>query len=272
VGGVRGRSTVVAVAGVLAWALAGCGASPAAAPDLRVALEQSRDNENRHLLQVVLTNDGAAPVEVVRLQLRAPGWTGVPPTARTDVLRPGRRLAFPVDYGTAVCGRDGPATVVVGSRTDRGLQETELVVPADDPLLPRLHARECDLRALAEAVEVAFDDDAWQRDGEVVHGRLVARRLGRASVAVDALEGTVVFTLRPGARLPLELASGPAEVPVSVTASRCDFHALIESKRSYDFPWVATLDGGAPLSVTVRPGPRGVALLERLLADVCAPR
>ena len=43
-------------------------------------------------------------------------------------------------------------------------------------------------------------------------------------------------------------------------------------KRSYDFPYVATLGAGEPLSVTVRPDAAGVALLERLLADVCAPR
>ena len=253
---------------------AGCGGSPGAAPlpELRVALEQSRDNENRHLLQVVLTNDGQTPVEVVRLQLRAAGWTQVAPTARTDVVRPGRRLAFPVEYGTAVCGRDGASTVVVGHRTADGLREAELAVPDDDPLLARLHRRECDLRALGEAVEVAFDDGSWRRRGDVASGRLVVRGTGDgAPVTVDAVEGTVVFTLRPGAALPVTATSGGAQVPVTVTASRCDAHALIESKRSYDFPYVARRGGGEPLSVTVRPGPRGVALLERLLADVCAP-
>lgn len=269
----RGSRTARTAGAALVLALAACATSPTAAPELAVRLEQSRDNENRHLLQVVLTNDGRTPVEVVRLQLRAPGWTGVAPTARTDVVRPGRRLAFPVTYGTALCGREGPATVVVGSRTDGGLQELELRVPDDDPLLPRLHRRECALRELAAAVDVAFDEAAWRREGDVVTGRLVLRRLeGSAPVTVDALEGTVVLTLRPGARLPLTLAAGRAEVPVTVTASRCDVHALLESKRSYDVPYVATLGAGEPLSVTVRPGARGLALLERLLADVCAPR
>ena len=271
----QGRRPVPGALALLLLALTACGASPAASPspDLRVHLEQSRDNENRHLLQVVLDNDGAAPVEVVRLQLRAPGWVDVAPTVRADVLRPCRRLAFPVDYGAAVCGRDGPARVVVGHRTDDGLRELELTVPADDPLLPRLHRRECALRALDEAVDVGFDDGAWRREGDVVSGRLVVRRrAGAAPVTVDALEGTVLLTLRPDAPLPLTLTAGRAAVPVTVTASRCDVHALLESKRSFDFPYVATLDGGEPLSVTVRPDPPGVALLERLLADVCAPR
>lgn len=269
-----GRQPVGAAAGLLLLALAGCGpfAQGAATPDLQVRLEQSRDNENRHLLQVVLTNDGAAPVEVVRLQLRAPGWVEVAPTVRSDVVRPGRRIAFPVEYGAAVCERDGAARVVVGHRTGGGLQELDLLVPADDPLLPRLHRHECAVRALGEAVEIAFDQ-SWRREGDVVTGRLVVRRRdGATPVTLASVEGTVVFTLRTGAPLPLTLTSGRTEVPVTVTASRCDVHALIESKRSYDFPYVATLGGGEPLTVTVRPDGRGVALLERLLADVCAPR
>jgi hypothetical protein len=254
-------------------ALAGCGQAPSP-PDLDVRLEQSRDNEDRHLLQVVLTNSGREPVEVARLQLRAAGWSEVPPTVRSDVVRPGRRLAFPVDYGAADCRRDGGARVVVGHRTPTGLREVELPVPDDDPLLPRLRRRECDLRAVADTAEVSFAD-TWRREGDVVRGRLVVRRLGgSAPVRVSAIEGTVVFTLRTAGPLPLELAAerDRAAVPVAVTASRCDVHALIESKRSYDFPYVVALGVGAPLTATVRPAPDAVALLERLLADVCAPR
>ena len=252
--------------------LAAC-AAPAAPPGLSVSLEQSRRSEERHLLQVVLDNRGRTEVEAVRLQLRGGGFVDVAPTVREDVVRPGRRIAFPIAYGAADCRRATPAQVVLGHRTADGLREVVLDVPEDDPLLPRLHARECALRALDEAVEVSFDPAAWRREGDVVTGRLVLRRRGdAAAVTVDALEGTVLFTLRPGAGLPLTLTTGRAEVPVTVTASRCDVHALIESKRSYDFPYVATLGAGDPLSVTVRPDPGGVALLERLLADVCAPR
>lgn len=60
-------------------------------------------------------------------------------------------------------------------------------------------------------------------------------------------------------------------MPVAVDASRCDFHALIEGKRSYDVPAAVRLGDADLLSVTVRPGQRGLALLEQLLADTCAP-
>jgi hypothetical protein len=253
--------------------LAGC-AAPAAtpAPPLSVSLEQSRDNENRHLLQVVLDNPGPGDVEVVRLQLRGGGFVDVAPTVRGDVLRAGRRIAFPVAYGDADCARTTPARVVLGHREGGALREVVLDVPADDPLLPRLRRRECDLEELAAAAGLSFADDAWERTGLVATGRAVVRReQGREPVELASLEGTVVFTLRPQA-LPVVLADQDRlGVPVTVNASRCDAHALAESKRSYDFQAAVRLGDGELLTVTVKPGPRGLALLERLLADTCVP-
>ena len=252
--------------------LAGCAAPAAAPPPLSVSLEQSRDNENRHLLQVVLDNPGPGEVEVVRLQLRGGGFTGVAPTVREDVLRPGRRLAFPVAYGGADCARATPAQVVLGHREGGELREVVLDVPEDDPLLPRLRRRECDLAELASAAALSFADRAWERTGLTATGRaVVAREQGREPVELASLEGTVVFTLRAQG-LPAVLAGQEdAVVPVTVHASRCDVHARTESKRSHDFLAAVRLGDGDLLTVTVKPGPRGLALLERLLADTCAP-
>ena len=237
-----------------------------------MSLEQSRDNENRHLLQVVLDNRGPQEVEVVRLQLRGGGFTDVAPTVREDVLRPGRRIAFPVAYGAADCRRTTPARVVVAHRVDGALREAVLDVPEDDPLLPRLRRRECDLAELADAAGLSFAEDAWERRGDEVTGRAVlVRRHGRAPVELASLDGTVVFTLRAGG-LPVVLAGeGRVEVPVAVSAARCDAHALTESKRSYDFPGTVRLGDEDLLTVTVRPRGRGRALLERLLLDTCVP-
>ena len=81
-----------------------------------------------------------------------------------------------------------------------------------------------------------------------------------------------MFTLDAGRLVPAVLAGEPGlEVPVTVTATRCDVHALIESKRSYDFQTAVRLGDAELLTVTVQPGPRGRALLEQLLADTCAP-
>ena len=260
----------VLLAGLLAGLLllAGCGASPE--PSLSVALEQSRDNENRHLLQVALRNDGAEPVEVVRLQLRSPAFTGVAPTLREDLLAPGRRLAFPVAYGAADCRGSGPATVVVGHRRDGVLHEAELDVPADDPLLTRLHERECRLAALGRTAALSFA--GWTREAGTARAELVLTRLrGRTPVAVTAVDGSVILTVRPVGPLPLVLDGPEVRLPVAVNPSRCDPHALAESKRTYAFSLAVRYGDGPPLTVVARPDPADLPLLEQLVLDVCLP-
>ena len=262
----RGRATGL----LLAALVAGCAAEPPP-PGLGVRIEQSRDNENRHLLQVVLTNDGPEPVDVVHLQLRAPGFVDVPPTVRSDVVRTGQRTAFPVAYGAADCGERGATRVLLGYRAGGELREAELAVPPDDPLLPRLHARECALAELARTARIAFAP-GWRREGDAAVGELVVRRRsGREPVTLTSLEGTVVFTLRTHTPLPVRLEQREVTVAVRVTASRCDAHALIESKRSYDFPWYAALGPAEPLYGTARPDAAGRAVLEELLLDTCRP-
>lgn len=254
------------LAGVLL--VAGCAATPQ--PSLSVVLEQSRDNENRHLLQVVLTDEGPEPVDVVRLQLRSPAFSGVAPTVREDVLAPGRRLAFPIGYGVADCRGRGPATVVVGYRAGGSLREVAVPVPADDPLLARLQDRECRLGELSRAASLSFAP-GWSRRGAVASGELVvARRSGAVPVTVTAVDGSVLFTLRAAAALPVALGpGGQVRLPVTAQPTRCDPHALAESKRTYDFTLAVALGTQRPVSVTVRPEPADVALLTRLLLDTC---
>lgn len=267
------------VGAVLAALLLGGCATPAtpatpatsaipAAPDLTAVLEQSRDNENRHLLQVALSNDGAEPVEVVRLQLRSPAFTDVAPTVRVDVLAPGRRLAFPIAYGAADCRGSGRATVVVGHRRNGVLHEAGLDVPADDPLLTRLHERECRLAALARTAALSFT--GWTREGGTARAELVLTRLrGEAPVAVAAVDGSVILTLRPGGPLPLALDGPEVRLPVVANPSRCDPHALAESKRTYAFSLAVRYGDGPPLTVIARPDPADLPLLEQLVLDVC---
>ena len=255
-------------AGAVLAALLGGGCAEPAAPAVTVALEQSRDNENRHLLQVVLTNDGPEPVEVVRLQLRSPAFVDVAPTAREDVLGPGRRLAFPIPYGAADCRGSGPATVVLGYRRDGGLGEVELAVPVGDPLLARLHGRECRLAALGRTASLSLT--GWTRRGGTARAELVVTRLrGAEPVAVTAVDGSVIITLRPAGPLPLTLDGPQVRLPVVANASRCDPHALAESKRTYEFSLAVAHGDGPPLTVAVRPDPADLPLLEQLVRDTC---
>ncbi len=65
--------------------------------------------------------------------------------------------------------------------------------------------------------------------------------------------------------------AGVATAPVRVRATRCDPHALTESKRSFTFPVFVALDGGEParVEVTVTGADRDV--LQALLDRTCGP-
>lgn len=251
------RTALLALLGLVACA------SPAP-PPLSVSLDQSRDLENRHLVAVRLVNEGPDPVEVVRLQLRSDAWSSVPPTVRPEVLAPGQRLAFPVAYGAADCAVEAPATVVVGYRRDGVLREARVPVPADDPLLPRLHARECDLAALARTADLALG--SFARRGDVAVGELVVQRRRPGAVRVVAVDGSVILTARTPAALPAALDDG-LRLPVEVAPTRCDPHALAESKRTYVFAVAVQRGDEEPLTVAVTPD--DTAVLEQLVQDVC---
>ena len=258
---------------LLGAALAACGTAPAAAPEgLRVAVEQSRDNENRGLLQLVVTNDGSTPVVVRRAALRSPGYRAAPGGVFDDVVRPGGRTAFPVPLGEADCRRTtSGSAAVVGLREGGTVREVLLPVPADDPVLPRLHGRACALEEVAAAVDLALTTSA--PDGGVVRGELVLRRRsGTAEVRLTDVQSSILFLLQPAGGLPLALPPGRrrAALPVVLRAVRCDPHALLESKRSYTFPVFVALDGGEPLQVPVTADGAGRARLDEVLRDRCA--
>jgi predicted small lipoprotein YifL len=264
-----------ALAAVLLAALTACGTGPAQAPPgLRVTVEQSRDNENRGLVQVVVTNDGSAPVVVRRVQLRSAAYRPVPAAVFEEQVRPGSRTAFPVPLGEPDCAADGTdgSTAVVGLRDGGSVREVLLPVPDDDPVLPRLHARACAVERVGRAADVTFST-GWVLDGDVVSGQLVVeRRDGAAEVRVTDLQSSILFLLQPTAGLPLVL--GPqdrrAALPVEVRAVRCDPHALIESKRSYTFPVFVALGDDEPLQLPVTADEAGIALMDAVLRERCA--
>lgn len=253
--------------------VAGCGSAPAEAPPgLTAAVEQSRDNENRRLLQLVVTNEGDDVVQVRQARLASKAYAQVPPAVFDQQVRPGSRTAFPVPYGDVRCG-DEPAgaSVVLGLADGGSVREVRVPVPDEASVLPRLHQRDCALAALAEAVDVALTGP-WEREGDAVTGRLrLTRRSGDRTVRVTDAQSSIILLLQPS-RLPLELApgAGTAEAPVVVRAVRCDPHALIESKRTFTFPVFVALGDAEPLSLSVTADERGRAAMDEALRERCA--
>lgn len=265
------RVALVTVA-LLLTACADGGPGDAPPPGLRAALEQSRDNENRGLVQVVVTNDGDAPVRVRGVRLDSPGYEPVAVAPFDQEVRPGSRTAFPVDDGEAVCdgGTSGSGAVLALAEAE-GTRQVRLAVPDDDPVLRRLHARACALQRIGDTVDIALTGARRAGPETVTLDLVVTRRAGRQAVRVTDLQSSIILTGRAPA-LPLVLAGSAARAatPVEVRAVRCEAHALIESKRTYTFPVFVGLGDAEPLQVPMTADAEAQAVLFEALRERCA--
>lgn len=232
-------------------------ATPVAEPDpvggLVAEIGTNRLYETRGALGLSLRNVGGTPVEVVSVQLASPAYEELAASPATVLLQPGgRRFVVPLPRGPARCDADPPSTfrTIVATADGRVLD-----VPAVEEYsgaVARAHARECAAAAVRDAVTISFGE-TWQRDGRAAIGELtVSRRpdTPEVDVAVDDATGNVIFTLRiagPGSPiLGLDPGETQARVPVTISADRCDPHAVAEFKRPMVFlAWIALDDGDA---------------------------
>lgn len=236
-----------AVAGLLPLALAGgllvgCGSDPAppagASPSTQALtgeLRQFRRDRATRTAQVTLT--ARVPTTVTGIGLSAPGFEDAPVRAFDTDLPVGGPLDVPVAYGRARCASaPGPATATV--LTTAG---TVLVPLTDDGLLVRLHEGDCFEQALAQQVALTVSR-SWvpaTREGRpALQGWVDVVRTGPGDrLVVDDLGANVLFAVSsPGSTgtplLVLEPGVPRGRVPVLLTPSRCDPHALAESHRT----------------------------------------
>ena len=277
---VRAAARRVAVATALGT-LAACGdaAVPAEPVTLTADVVETRAARSQSTVSVALRNAGSAPVEVQRLQLRSRAFEQVPPTERPLTVPAGDASGrFFLPYGAPVCGEEVSAVLLVEVRTADGDREGEAPVTDRSPGLGRLHELTCAAEAVTAQAGLGFGD-RWERaaqDGEqLLRTTLRLDRRGEQEVAVTRLDGNVVFSLSAaGAGSPVLVLApdqASAELPVEVRASRCDPHALTESKRELllSFPSFARAGDGPEAAVQVRVPPAGEQAVLQLMQDVC---
>lgn len=246
---------------------------PAAAPQLAAEVKQYRADIAPRRLSVAVTNAGDSPVVVTGVQLTAAGFEPVPASEVEVELAPGDRTDVKVPYGTARC--DGAAGADQAVVAVRGAGELRLDVPEGNGLLERLRSRDCAEQALRTAVDLRLSD-AWTLVGAELQGALVLeRRAGEEPVTVVEPGGNVLFTIRPPEpAVPLgvlEPGAERVELPLRVTATRCDGHALAESKRSYVFAFFTTVGDGPPHLTATTADEALQRQLDRLALDTCRP-
>ena len=264
---------------LLAAALAGCATDePAPAPRLAAEVQQYRGDIAKRLVAVTVENRGSRGVLVRDVDLEAAGFGGGPPTEVGVQVPAGSRVDLRVPYGEVECAgtRASRADVALLDVQDADGEQHDLrlALPTGG-LLDRLHARECADQALLDVVDVRLSS-TWSRDGAGLEGALVLeRRSGRTAVTVVEPGGNVLFTVRPvEPGTPLGRLAPDAtglELPLRITATRCDVHAFADSKRSYVFGFYTTLGSGEPQLVTTTADTALQRQLDRLALDTCRP-
>lgn len=265
--------------GLLALALAGCSAEARApAPRLAAEAQQYRSDLAKRTVAIALENTDERQVLVRSVDLLAGGFADGPPVEVSVELAAGSRVDVRVPYGELEC--DGPrpgsadAALLRVQDADGGQHELRLEL-APGGLLDRLHVRECADQALRSVVDVRLSTP-WTRNGLALEGALVLERTsGSTPVTVVEPGGNVLFTVRPARPgTPAGTLAGGAtvlELPLRITATRCDVHAFADSKRSYVLPFHLALDDGEPQLVTTTADPALQRQLDRLALDTCRP-
>ena len=259
----------------LLLALTGCAAPSLPPAELSATVRQYRSDVPLRMLSVTTTNPGSTTVVVERVQLLARGFVALPSTRVDVVLRSGDRVDVPVAYGEARCGAQLPATADAARmllRSGSGPPQEVLVrLSAEGGLLPRLHASECAQAGVRAAVQLSLGE-RWVRRGDRLDGSLVLiRGAGDSPVRVLEPGGHIVFTVRGSLPAVLEAGQERAEVPLSVTPTRCDGHALSQNSRGAVFPFVVSVGGGEVVQAPATAGAALQAQLQELARDVCLP-
>jgi hypothetical protein len=242
-------------------------------------VEQDLSSQARGVLQVTFRNTGDQSFTFAEVRVVDARFDPLAPTRR-DVTVPvgGRELTVPLPFGAAKC--DGSAGGTPESRIEVRDAVAELrAVSIDDrgrSFLDRLHAAACGQQAITNAVSLTFG--SFEPAGRAtVRGVLrLERRLQGEAITVADVRGNVIFALSvpPPGSVPVALAPGEqtAVLPLELSASRCDPHALTGYTKTYRFR-VFVIVGSRPAhSVEVEAvGPEQSLLTAALQAGCGAP-
>jgi hypothetical protein len=274
----RSRAAVIGL--LLCAGAAGCGGSdddraegarPEAvpAPVLDAALRRSTLFDTRREFGLALATTGDADVHLGTIQLVTPLFETVAPTTRDATLVTGDRpRVMPVPYGSARCDgaqADAPEIAAVVDGEEVRVPVTEH--PAD--LLADLHDRECASAAVLEDVGFELGGDWTVTDPYTAVGQLtVTQRTSGVTAAVDEMLGNVIFgvTTETGSPvLTVDDQQPTASAGVTISAARCDPHALTEYKRTFTFVVEVRVGDGDPVRVDVVAAGDAHAALSELL-------
>jgi hypothetical protein len=287
----RLAATTLAIACAASACVAGDDATSRADAGVGVhaSLQRSTLFETQRAFRLTVSHDGDDDIRVGTIQLDSPWFDQLAPQERDARVRAGGRVDMPLQFGTSVCDA-GDEQADVTSSVLATVDGEEVRLALDESahdVLAALNANECAAAAVLDDVELSLGD-TWENTGErTVAGRLVAsRRSPDTTVVVDDVLGNVIFsadTTTTGTDTDSDTAhsagTGAPAVPwlavndeqtsatgeVTITAARCDPHALIEYKRTFIFTALVRVDDEDAVRVDVEAAGEARRVLERLL-------
>jgi hypothetical protein len=235
-----------------------------------VFVEFPRYLQLQRRLEVAVDNASDTEVEVTSLALRSPLFEPVEAEARDTLVEIGRRRDMQIGLGPAVCPAPTGASIVEIEATLDGVTQTG-VVEVDPAPLDRISAQECGTEFVLDHVDVSFSPEFTVAEGVVDTTLDLGRRQGDDPITVTAVRGSVLIELA-GAEGGTPLANMASDqdavaIPVRMRIIRCDPHAVIESKKTFQLAtWVAIGDREAQ-HIVISPEGELRAALEELIQE-----
>ena len=231
-------------------------------PDTAAAAELGypRDLLDRGRVNVVVARDGDVPFVVHRHQLRIDGFEPAPVEDRRIVIPADQQpVAIQAQFG-AVVDCDAPAPPAASLAIDFSVGDDPTIhagaIELDDTdTLTAIRARFCTARRVLDENDLVLGEPTL--DGETFTLELtLTRRTGDAELAIDAIQGTVLFGVEsPFAQGAPErtLATGADALvlPLTFDVNRCDPHAVAETTRKKGLTLWIGVDGAEPQPVDV---------------------
>jgi hypothetical protein len=226
------------------------------APGVRLSFIQQRIDEGTRRTQVRVINGNADPVHVRSVGV---DWAGYPLRLHRVDYDVGGQQIVDLRYflPNADCSAAAGAAPMYGVAVTRARTLRSPMAADGRRFLSRIWKSECAARRIHQAVAVRYGD-TWTVEGTgkkaVLHGSIVLdRRLGAEEVAVDQVQGSVLFDLALAGATTMRGEEPRASVPLDVTYGRCDEHARSQSTTSFTFRVWLRLAGSEPLAEVVEP-------------------
>lgn len=234
---------VVAIVLVL---VAACGGDDVATtrPTLSASIARDRLFDVTTTFELTFVNEGTEAVDVTDVRLRTELFESINPDDRVTTVEPGRATSMPLHYGAPTCDEPDDALRIDLTVNGKG---TELDAGRATSGMLRLHAEQCATAAIRDAVDVDFADDWRALEPTRATGTITIDPVAGVDVTLESVSTSIVFVTTTDASLP-----ATDDIEVVVTAARCDAHALTESKKTFLFTLVFTIDGAPPVRLEQR--------------------